>query len=151
MRLIQRLVQAIERRLARGERLGVAHELEARVDGLANDVRDVVEIQRADVLRPILQPERAESPVERICLALVGGDVVLERGEARALRQVASGSDAMSKARVPALQESNDRRDRRLVDLEVLREEPRGRRVPLSRQRAQLLANGVQPLRRQQP
>ena len=111
VRRVERRVQLIERRLARRQRLRIAHELEARIDGIANDVGEVVEIQRGDVLGAILQSQRAEGPVERIAFALLAVDVVIERCEARTFGQVVPRSDAMSQAGVAALQESNGRRD----------------------------------------
>jgi hypothetical protein len=63
---IERRLQKIEGRLARGQGFCVAHELKARVDAIANDVRKVIEIQRGYVLRAILNSQGAKGPVERV-------------------------------------------------------------------------------------
>ena len=76
-------MQLIERRLARRQRFCVAHELEARIDGIANDIGEVIQIQRRNVLGAILQSQRAERPVERIAVAAFAVDIVIERREAR--------------------------------------------------------------------
>ncbi len=143
-------LQLIERRLARRQRFCIAHELEARVDGIADDVREIIEIQGGDVLGAILQPQRAKGPVEHVAfmLLIVGG--VLERCKARTFRQVMPRRDAMGHAGVAALQKSNGRRDCRAVGLEVLGEEARSYRVLFAGQRAHSPMNGLHALRRQQ-
>src|SRR6202453_3518851 len=91
-------LQLIERRLACRERFCIAHKLEARVDGIANDVGEVIEIKGGDVLGAILQPQSAEGPVERVAFVLPVLVVVLERRKARAFGQVMPRSDAMRQA-----------------------------------------------------
>src|SRR5690349_18604409 len=105
MRPVERSVQLIEVGLAGGERFGIADELEARIDGIPNDVAEVVEIQGCNVFGAVLQPQRAEGPVERIgavlglamlaVAMLLSVQVAAERGEAWAFRQVASRGDPM--------------------------------------------------------
>ena len=112
VRRAERRLQRIEGRLARRQRFGVAHEFEARVDAVADDVREVVEIQGGDVLGAILQPQRTEGPVERVAFAVPVVDVVLERCKARTFGQVVPRGDAMSQARIATLQKSNRRRNR---------------------------------------
>ena len=130
-------MQVIERRLAGRQRFRIAHEFEARIDGVANDIGEVVEIQGGDVLGAILQPQRAEGPVERVAFALLTGDVVIERCEAGTFGQVVPRSDAMREARVATLQKSDGRRDGCAVDLEVIRKEARrGRCASLAGQRS---------------
>jgi hypothetical protein len=46
--------------------LGVAHELEARVDRLAQHVGQVVQVQRGQVARAVLHAQRAEGPGQRV-------------------------------------------------------------------------------------
>ncbi len=53
-RRVECLLQRIERRLARRQRFCIAHKLEARVDGIADDVREVIEIKGRDVLGAVL-------------------------------------------------------------------------------------------------
>src|SRR5687767_9324174 len=108
MRRVECLVQVIERRLAGRQRFGVANELEARVDGVADDIRQVVEIEGGDVFRAILQPQGTEGPVQRITFALVVGSILSERSETGAFRQVVPRGDAMGEAWIATLQESND-------------------------------------------
>ena len=122
VRRAERRVQLIECRLARRQRFRIAHELEARIDGIANDIGQVIEIQGGDVFGAILQSQCAEGPVERIACAVLVVDVVIERCEARAFGQVMPRGDAMRQARITALQKSDDRRDGRAVGLEVLGE-----------------------------
>ena len=86
--------QRFESRLAACQRLGVADELEARVDGVAQHVGEVVEIERCQMPRPVLHAERAEGPGQRIATLVV--DVVVERGEARAFGQKLAAADAMA-------------------------------------------------------
>src|SRR5258708_13709740 len=50
VRRTERRLPMIERRLARRQRLCIAHELESRVDGIADDVREVIELKGGDVL-----------------------------------------------------------------------------------------------------
>ncbi len=146
----ERCVQRIEGRLARRQRFGVAHELEARVDGVANHVGEIVEIQRGEVLGAILQPERAEGPVERIDFALRAVDVTFQRSEARTLGQELPRGDAMREARVAALQEADGWRDRGAVAVEVIGKEARGCRVLLAGQGTHLHMDGLQAFHRQE-
>src|ERR1700722_14613213 len=53
VRRTERGLQLIERRLARRQRFCIAHELEARVDGVADDVREVIEIKGGNVFGAI--------------------------------------------------------------------------------------------------
>ncbi len=68
VRRTERRLQLIERRLARRQRFCIAHELEARVDGIADDVREVVEIKGGNVLGAILQSQCTKGPVERVAV-----------------------------------------------------------------------------------
>ena len=147
---LERGLQLIERRLARRQRFCIAHELEARVDGIADDVREVIEIKGGDVLGAILQPQRTKGPVERVAFVLLAVDVVLERCKARAFGQVMPRSDTMSQAGIATLQKSNGRRDCGAVGLEVLGEEARGGRVLFAGQRAHLPVNRLHALHREQ-
>ena len=111
MRRAERHLQLIERRLARRQRFRIAYEFEARVDGIANDVREVIEIKSGNVFGTILESQRTESPVERVAFALLAIDEALERCKARAFGQVMPRSDTMSQAGITTLQKSNGRRD----------------------------------------
>src|SRR5204862_162211 len=57
---LERLVQRVERRHARGEPLAVARELEARVDAFAPDVGEIVDVEAREVARLLSRAERAE-------------------------------------------------------------------------------------------
>jgi hypothetical protein len=61
----ERLVQRVEAGGAGGELLGVARELEPRVDAVADRVGDVVDVEAGEVLRPIEVVERLERAGER--------------------------------------------------------------------------------------
>ena len=89
-------LQLIECRLARRQRFCIAYELEARVDGFADDVREVIEIEGGNVLGAILQSQCTKGPVERVAFLSLVVDVVLERRKARAFGQVTPRSDTMS-------------------------------------------------------
>src|ERR1700679_332103 len=110
-RRTERGLQPIERRLARRQRFCIAYEFEARVDGVADDVREVVEIKGGNMLGAILQPERTKGPVEGVAFAMPAVDGVLEGCKARAFGQVMPRSDTMSQAGITTLQKSNGRRD----------------------------------------
>src|ERR1700722_4348217 len=94
----ERRLQLIECRSARRQRFCIADELEARVDGIADDVREVVEIEGGNVFGAILQSQGTEGPVERIAFMSLVVDVVLERRKARAFGQVMPRGDTMSQA-----------------------------------------------------
>jgi hypothetical protein len=55
--------------------LGVAHELEARVDRLAQHVGQVVQVERGQVAGAVLHAQRAEGPGQRVAAVLVDVDV----------------------------------------------------------------------------
>src|SRR5262245_18840142 len=93
-RVRERLRERLERGLARGEAFGVTHELETLVDRVAQDVGDVVQVERREVPRAVGKAERAERPGERVSAFLAGG-VDLERIEARTLGKKRSGVDAV--------------------------------------------------------
>src|ERR1700679_3310211 len=143
-------MQLIERRLTRRQRLRIAYELEARVDGIADDVREVIEIKGGNVFGAILQSQRTEGPVERVAFMLPVVDAMLERRKAGAFGQVMPRSDTMGEAGITALQKSNGRRDCSAVGLEMLSEEARGWRVSLLGQRAHLGVNRLHARHRQQ-
>ena len=116
----QSLVQRIERGLACRQRLGVAHKFKARVDRLAQHIGQVVEIQRRQMLGPLLNAQGAECPAQGVfaCFA----DIHIQRGKAAAFRQVTTGDDAVGERRVAALQKGDDRTDGAQVAI-VLRHE----------------------------
>ena len=89
VRRTERHLQLIKGGLARRQGLCIAYEFEARVDGVTNDVGEIIEIERGNVFGAILQPQRTECPVERIARAFPAVDVVLARCETRAFGQVA--------------------------------------------------------------
>ena len=140
---IERRLQLIEPRLARRQRFRITHELKARIDGVANDVGEVIEIQGGDVLGTILQSECTKGPVESVVF-------LRERREARTFRQKVPRRNTMSETGVSALQKPNGRLDGGAVGLEVPGEKARGFRVLLAGQLAQPSVNGPQALRRQQ-
>src|ERR1700727_226572 len=150
VRRTERRLQLIEAWLARRQRFCIAYELEARVDGIADDVREIIEIKGGDVFGAILQSQRTEGPVERVAFVLPVVDSVLERRKARAFGELMPRSDTMSEAGITALQKSNGRRDCGAVGLEMLSEKARGWRVSLSGQRAHLGVNRLHARHRQQ-
>ena len=103
----QRLGQRLEAGLAGRQLLGVAHELEARVDRVAQHVGDVVQVQRGQVARAVVRAQRTEGPGQRIAAIVV--DIGVERHEARPLGQEAAAGDAVHQRRVAALQEGQRR------------------------------------------
>jgi len=105
----QRIGQRVEGGLAERQALGVAHELETRVDRLADHVGDVVQVQRGQVSGVVLRTERAEGPGERA--AAVGVLEGIERREARAFGQEGAAADAVRQRGVAALQKRQRRRD----------------------------------------
>ena len=145
----QRIGERVEGRLALRERFGIAHELEARVDRVAQHVGDVVQVQRGEVPRAVVQAERAEGPGERV--AAVFGHVDVKRFEARALGQKGAAADAVRGGRVAALQERDRRRDRREVAVELRVEAPSRCGVRLRcGQRVDAFAHRAQAGRREQ-
>jgi hypothetical protein len=70
LRRRQRLRQRLEAGLALRQRFGIAHELEARIDRLAQHVGDVVEVKRGEVAGAVGHAQRAEGPGQRIAALL---------------------------------------------------------------------------------
>jgi hypothetical protein len=68
----QRPRQRFERGLALRQRFGIADELEARIDRLAQHVGDIIEVQGGKVPRAVRHAERAEGPGQRIAARFVG-------------------------------------------------------------------------------
>ena len=114
----QGLGHGVEAGLAGGQLLGIAHELEARVHRLAHHVGQVVQVQRGQVLGAVGQAQHAEGPGQRVAVFLAA-DVVVQRGEARALGQQGAGVDAVRQHRVAPLQEADHRADGGAVGVEV--------------------------------
>ncbi len=114
----QSLRERIEGRLALRQRLGVAHELEARVDAVAQHVGQIVQVQRGQVARLVLHAQRAKSPGQRVTAFCI--DIHIERLEARSLGQEGAAANAVRQRRVAPLQISDDRCDRRCIALELL-------------------------------
>src|ERR1700678_4216538 len=104
VRRTERRLQLIECRLAGRQRFCIAYELEARIDGIADDVREIIEIKGGNVFGAILESQCTKGPVERVALLSLVVDVVLERRKARAFGQVMPRSDTMSHARITPLQ-----------------------------------------------
>ncbi len=113
----QRRGQGVETGLAGRQLLGVPHELEAAVDGVSKHVGQVVEVQGGEVARAVLQPQRAESPGQRVTAGIV--DEHVERTEPSALGEPAPAHDAVRERRVTSLQEAQGGADRRAVALEL--------------------------------
>src|SRR6185295_16155673 len=154
---LERFVQRIERRRARGEPFGVTCELEARVDAGTPNVREIVDIEARQVAGLLGRAERAER--RRELLVDVG---VLRRRrrakvrEPRPLGQERAADDPQREARIAALQEA----DRRLHRFDVtlgMREEMcdlrRRALAPryLARAPAQLAGHPLHERRRVQP
>ena len=80
----QRGGQGLEAGLAHRQAFGVAHELEARVHRVLQHIGDVVEVERGQVARPVLHPERAEGPAQCVAIAFVRGvGIGVQRREKR--------------------------------------------------------------------
>ena len=127
-RPVEGRAQAVEAGGARGERLAVARQLEARVDAVPHDVGEIVDVEAGQVLRAIDEPQRAEGPRQRLVggivrVACVAGALVAQHGEARALGQEGAAGDAQREARVATLQEAHDRVDGREVAVGLGEEE----------------------------
>ena len=144
----QRLRQCVEAGLALRQALGVAHELEARIDRIAQHIGNVVEVQRGQVARAVLHAQRTEGPGHRVVAVVV--DIGLERGKARPLGQEAARADAVRECGVAALQEGHRRADRRAVLVEVLDESARQRTALVRRQRGNVPVDRRQSIDRQQ-
>ncbi len=112
----ERLRQRVEGGLALRQRFGVAHELEARVDRVAQHIGNVVQVQRREVTCPVLHTERAEGPGQRVTSVVV--DVDVERLEARAFGQEGAAADAVRQRGVAALQKGQRWRHRGPIAVE---------------------------------
>ena len=113
----QSLGQQIELRLARRQALAIPHELEARVDRIADHIGQIIEIERGEVPRAIVGAERPERPAERV--AILARQISLERRKPWPLGEPSPPRDAVRERRVAALQEGDDRIDGALVGLEL--------------------------------
>ena len=113
----QGLGQQIELRLARRQALAIPHELEARVDRIADHIGQIIEIERGEVPRAIVGAERPERPAERV--AVLARQIGLERREPWPLGEPPPPRDAVRERRVTPLQEGDDRIDGALVGLEL--------------------------------
>ena len=112
---VERGGQRLERRRARGQFLAVACELELRIDALAPDVGEVVDIQAREVARLVGRAQAAERPSERVVAA-----GRRERCEPGPFGQELAADDAQRKARIATLQEADRGLDRRNVALRML-------------------------------
>ena len=92
----QRVVQRVEAAGAGGELLGVARELEPRVDAVADRVGDVVDVEAGEVLRPIEIVQRLERAGERHVGA--GVQRLGERHEPRPLGEIPARQDLRGEA-----------------------------------------------------
>src|SRR5450631_2882483 len=119
VRRTERRLQLIERRLARRQRFCIAYELEARVDGIADDVREVIEIKGGNVLGAILQSQCTKGPVERVAFVFRVVNVAMERCIPRAFGQVTLRSGTVSQAGITTLQKANCGRDVGAVGLDM--------------------------------
>ena len=144
----ERFGQRIETGLAGRQLLGVAHELEPAVDSIAQHVGEVVEVERREMARAILQAERAERPGERVAAVVV--DIHVERAEARTLGEPVPADDAVRERRVVSLQEADRGADRRVVTLELGEEMRHGRGSSCFGQRLGTGAHLLEPRRREQ-
>jgi hypothetical protein len=145
---VRRRGQRLEGGLALRQLLGVAHELEARVDGVAQHVGQVVQVQRGQVARAVVQAQGAEGPGHGV--AAVGVDVDVQRREARALGQEAAAADAVRQRGVTALQEGDGRLERLQVGVEPFAERCDRRAAALAGQRVDGGLQRLQPGGRQQ-
>lgn len=111
-RSVQGFVERIKGWLARGERCRVAHEFKFWVHAVTDRIGKVIEIERGQVARAILNAERTERPLKRVGALASRLDILAEGRKARSLGQEGSRGDAMRECRVPATQESHHRPDR---------------------------------------
>ena len=140
--------QWLERRLAAGQRFGVADEFKARIDCLAQHVCEIVQIQRGQMPRPVLHAERPESPGQRVAAVFV--DINIQWFEARAFRQKISAGNAKSHRRITSLQEGDGWGHSGQIAVELLAKIVDDKRVLAWRQAIYPLANGFQAVRRKE-
>ncbi|MNY19568.1 hypothetical protein D3C86_1530080 [compost metagenome] len=145
----QRLRQGIEGGLAAGQRFGIAHELETRIDGVPQHIGQIIQIQGGQVLGAVMQAQRAERPPQGIAPVLV--HVHVQRAETGSFGQEIAAHDTVGQGRIAALQEGDRRVDRgqvaRLHGHECL---DRGR-VFFQRQRGHPFRHRPQAVGGQQP
>ncbi|MNL18715.1 hypothetical protein D3C87_1398720 [compost metagenome] len=145
----QGLGQGVEGGLAARQRFGVADELESRVDGVTQHVRQIVQIQGGQVLGAVMQAQRAECPTQGIAAIFV--HVHVQRAEPRALGQEIAAHDTVRQGGIAALK----KRDRRPYRGQVAglhgHEGLDRRRVLCNRQRVDALRHGPQAVHGQQP
>ena len=98
---VERRGERLEGRRARGQLLAVARELEVRIDAMAPNVGEVVDIEAREIARLVRRAEAAERPGERV----VAGRRRCELREPRAFGQELAPDDPQRQARVAALQE----------------------------------------------
>ena len=144
----QRGGQRLEAGLAGGQTLAVAHELESRVDRVAQHVGQVVQVQRGQVASAVVHAQRPESPGHGVAAVLVHEHI--QRREARPLGQEAAAGDAVRQRRVAPLQEGQHRGNGGVITAELPCKglNPRGVQLRWLRLHAALHLN--QPGRRQQ-
>ena len=140
--------QRIESGLAAGQRLGIAHELEALVHGIAQHIGQIVEVKRGQMLGLVVQSQGPESPAQRIAAFLVL--IHIERGKARAFGQKVAPHDAVGQRGVSPLQKSNRGRNRGQIALLLCDKGLHGRRVLPGRQAPDALGHGAQAIWREQ-
>ena len=118
--------------MARGQALGVSHELKAFIDGIAQHIGQVVQVKRGQVPGAVGLAQSAKGPTNRVTCAIVF--ISVERGKARAFGQKAPASDAVAQGAVAALQEGDHRVDADGVIIEVVEEKIHGAGAFFNRQ-----------------
>ena len=118
----QRPGQRVEGRLAARQQFAVARELEARIDRVANRVGQIVQVERGQMLGPILRAQRAERPGQRIAVILRHEGIQIPKP--RSLRQKAPRANPVRQGRILALQERHRCIDRIRIAVELLPERP---------------------------
>ena len=131
-RSTKRFCQRLETGLAERQCFGVADEFEAWIDGFAQDVGDVVKVERCQMAGAILHAEGAECPGQRV--AAVRIDIDVERRKTRPLGQEAAASDPMGEAWVVALEKTDGAADSGQVVLATFLKRARQRPSLLLRQ-----------------
>ncbi len=143
----QRLRERVEAGLAAGERLGVAHELEARVHRVAQHVGQVVQVQRAQMPCLVLHAQRAKGPGQRVAAAVAHVHVVVgvQRRKARAFRQQAARGHAVRQRGVAPLQVGDGRADAAAVGAKLVQKGVHAARAPCFGLGQRTAAHGRQP------
>ncbi len=96
----------VEGGLAARQRFGIAHEFEARIDGVAHHIGQIVQVQGGQVLGAILQAQRAKCPAQGSPPSSSTTSSEQKRGPSG---RNSAAHDAVRQGRVAALQKRDHR------------------------------------------